>query len=95
MAKSTLDQDAVFGEVKNVGDRALKEVEITIYCLGQDGKPVFEKKGYPVRVSEYGFGDTNQPLKPGYSRQFGVKLDDAPSDWAKRVDVKVTSLAFQ
>lgn len=32
VSKTTLGDDGVFGEVKNVGDRTLKEVEITIYC---------------------------------------------------------------
>jgi hypothetical protein len=95
VSKTALDDNAVFGEVKNTGDRTLKEVEITIYCLGSDGKPIFEKLFHPVLVSDFSLGDSNQPLKPGYSRQFGVKLDDAPSGWSKKADVKVTSLEFE
>ncbi len=41
----------VFGEVKNNGNRTLSKVEITIYCLGWDKKPVFEKTYHPVLVS--------------------------------------------
>jgi hypothetical protein len=85
----------VFGEIKNTGDHALKEVEITVYCLGTDGKPVSEHTYYPVLISDSGIGDNNSPLKPGYSRKFGYKLDDAPSDWGKRVDVKVSRVQFQ
>lgn len=33
----------VFGEIKNNGDRTLKEVEITTYCLDKNDKVVFEK----------------------------------------------------
>jgi len=95
VGKDALDETGVFGEVKNTGEHTLKEVEITIYCLGSDGKPVFEKTYDPVSVTEMGLGDTGQPLKPGYSRQFGVKMDDAPSDWTKKVDVKVTQVEFQ
>jgi hypothetical protein len=95
VGKSVLDETGVFGEIKNTGDRTLKKVEITIYCLGADGKPVFEKTYTPVMVSEMSFGDSNQPLKPGYSRQFGVKMDDAPSEWTKKVEVKVTQVEFQ
>jgi len=95
VGKSELGGTGVWGEVKNSGDRTLKKVEITIYCLGPDGKPVFEKTYTPVLVSAMSFGDSNQPLKPGYSRQFGVKMDDAPSEWTKKVDVKVTSVEFQ
>ncbi len=95
VARGVLDQLGVFGEVKNTGDRTLKEVEITIYCLGADGKPIFETKYHPVLVTDLSFGDNNNPLKPGYSRTFGVKMDDAPSAWTKKVDVQVTSVSFQ
>lgn len=95
VSKTTLGDDGVFGEVKNLGDRTLKEVEITIYCQDSEGKTVFEKKYHPVLVSDLGFGDSNQPLKPSYARPFGVRLDDAPSDWSKKVEVKVTAVAFE
>jgi hypothetical protein len=36
----------------------------------------------------------NQPLKPGYVRLFGVRLGDAPADWAGKVEVKVTDVEF-
>lgn len=84
----------VFGEIKNAGERSLDEVEITIYCLGADDRPIFEKTYRPVLVSSMGFGNDNTPLKPGYSRKFGVRLDDAPSGWAGKVDVKATSVKF-
>jgi hypothetical protein len=54
-----------------------KAVEITTYCLGSDGRPVFEKTYDPVLASELAFSRSSEPLKPGYSRQFGVKMDDA------------------
>jgi hypothetical protein len=95
VGKSEFGGTGVWGEVKNEGDRTLKKVGITIYCLGSDGKPVFEKTFSPVLVTEMSFGGSNLPLKPGYSRPFGVKLDDAPSEWNKKVDVKVTQVEFQ
>jgi hypothetical protein len=95
VANSELGRIGVFGEIKNTGDRTLKEVNITVYCLGPEGKAIFEKQFYPVLVSDLGSRNDNQPLKPGYSRQFGYSLDDAPSEWSKKVDVKVTSLEFQ
>jgi hypothetical protein len=95
VSKTTLGDSGVFGEVKNTGDRTLKEVEITIYCLDSEGKAIFEKVSQPVLVSDFSISGSNQPLKPGYSRQFGVKLSDAPSEWSKKVEVKVTSLQFE
>lgn len=95
IGKSILDEVGVFGELKNLGDRTLKEVEITIYCLDKNGKAIFEKTYRPVLVSEYSLFGDNKPLKPNYSKKFGVKLDDAPSDWARKVKVKVTDIEFQ
>jgi hypothetical protein len=46
-------------------------------------------------MTEYSFGRDNDALKPNYSRKFGVKLYDAPSDWAGKVRVEVTDLEFQ
>jgi hypothetical protein len=84
----------VFGEVKNLGSHTLNKVEITIYCLDASGKSVFEKTYNPVLVTGMKFLPDEGPLKPNYTRKFGVRLDDAPSEWAKKVDVKVTSVEF-
>ncbi|MEQ1843959.1 MAG: hypothetical protein ABL983_00095 [Nitrospira sp.] len=91
---AVLGGKGVFGEVKNIGDRTVSTVEITIYCLDHNGRPIFEKSYHPVYVSTLSFGDSNAPLKPGYSRTFGVKIDDAPSEWNGKVDVKVTEVAL-
>jgi hypothetical protein len=95
IGKSVLGIVGVFGEIKNKGDKSLKRVEITTYCLDKDGKVVFEKTFLPVLVSEYSFGFRgNKPLKPNYSEKFGYKLDDAPSDWNGNVRVEVTDIEF-
>ena len=96
IAKGYLGDTGVFGEVKNKGDKSLKSVEITTYCLDKDSKVVFEKTYRPVLVTEYSFSmRDNGPLKPNYSRQFGCKLDDAPSDWIGKVRVEITDLEFE
>ena len=74
IGKSVLDETGVFGEIKNTGDKTLTQVEITIYCMDENDSPIFEKKYHPVLVSEYSFTRDNEPLKPNYSRKFGVKL---------------------
>lgn len=87
----------VFGEIKNNGDRTLREVQVTAYCLDKNDKFVFEKTYHPVLVIEDSFmgGLDNTPLKPNYSRPFGFNLNDAPSDWSKEVEVAVTDIEFQ
>jgi hypothetical protein len=91
---SILDELGVFGEIKNTGDSTLQKVEITIYCLDKAGKTIFEKSYHPVLVTDFSFSDANEPLKPNYSRKFGVKMDDAPSDWSRKVNVFVTDISF-
>lgn len=93
VGKSILDEEGVFGEIKNTGNRTLKEVEITVYALGKDGKPVWDDKFYPVLDSKFAFGDSAEPLKPNYGRKFGYKVE-APSDWNKKVRVEVTKVEF-
>jgi hypothetical protein len=94
VGKSVLDETGVFGEIKNVGDKTLSEVKIVIFCLDNNGQAVFEKTFHPVLVTKYSFGGDNEPLKPNYSKKFGVKLDDAPSDWGGDVRVEVSEVAF-
>jgi hypothetical protein len=91
---ATIGGRGVFGEVKNEGERTLFEVEITIYCLDKTKNRIFEKTYHPVLVSDFSMGDSNAPLKPGYSRKFGVRMDDAPSEWNGQVEVKVTGVEF-
>jgi hypothetical protein len=95
VGKSVLGEPGVFGEVKNLGDRTLDKVEITIYCLDEDGGAVFEKKYPAVLVSDYSLFSDDEPLKPNYTAKFGVKLDDAPSEWAGKVNVAVTDIEFE
>jgi hypothetical protein len=94
VAPTTLGGKGVFGEVKNQGDRTLSEVEIRIYYVDRTGSPIFEKAHYPVLVSKFGLGDSNGPLKPGYSRKFGYGVEEAPSDWSGKVNIKVAKVRF-
>jgi len=95
VGQTVLQEPGVFGEVKNTGDRTLTKVEITIYFLDKQGQSVFEKQFPAVIVGSGSFMRDDKPLKPGYSQKFGVKADDAPSDWARTVTVKVTAVDFE
>jgi hypothetical protein len=87
------DRYMVKGEIKNTGDQALDEVEITVFAKDAAGKNIFEQKDLAVYVSEYSLNDEG-PLKPNYSRKFLVDMSDAPSEWNKKVEIKVTNLEF-
>ncbi|MFK8067640.1 MAG: hypothetical protein AB8D52_05290 [Gammaproteobacteria bacterium] len=82
----------VFGEIKNNSDVALTKVGIIIYFLDKDGKPVHEKSYHPVYVTERSYGDDAIPLKPNYSRKFGVKADDAPYEWSEKAKVVLSDI---
>lgn len=92
--QGNLGQLGVSGELKNLGDRTLRAVAITVYYLDKEGNGIREKTYYPVLVTEEVNGD-HQPLKPNYGKTFWYRIDEAPSDWAKKVKVAVTDVEFQ
>jgi hypothetical protein len=94
VGKDDADRFGVLGELKNRGDRTLREVEITVYFLDSEGTWVHEETYRPVSATDRFFGD-HQPLKPNYGRKFEYRIGGAPSDWAKKVKVAVTDVAFQ
>jgi len=63
---------SVAGEIKNLGNRLIDDIEITLYCL-KDGRPVYEK---PFIASS----SDGKPLKKYQRRKFRVKVDDAPEN---------------
>ena len=86
----------VFGTIVNNGDRSLKEVEITVYFLNDEGTVIGEEDFHPVLVTEYSFGGDNKPLKPNYVKDFGYSVEDyAPSLWSKKAKAKITNIEFE
>lgn len=94
----------VTGTLKNAGDKALDEVELTVYFTDDDGKPVFEDnkfrptftKAWPVLVNSDRPGEQSKALKPGESRSFQLDLPqafDIDSELTK-VGAKVSALQF-
>lgn len=86
-------------KVKNEGDRPLQRVEVTVYFPDKDGNVVFEKRYSPVLANSGGYGSilggNNDPLKPGYIREFGYVVDDCPTECVpKDVRIAVTNVSF-
>lgn len=80
---------AVQGKIKNLGDKTISEVELTIYYLDSSGNRISETQYYPVNTRSI-FGD-DSPLKPNYVRDFGYIVDeDAPNDWGKEIEAEIT-----
>ena len=98
MGKGTLtcynhECPAVWGRIKNTGDRALSRVVVTAYFPDSSGKVVFEKE-YPA-VSTGGFMSNDSPLRPGYIKEFGYVVESCPSECVpENVRVSVTDVDF-
>lgn len=78
-------------ELKNTGDRTLSQVQVTIYFLDKHGKRVHEDTAHPVLDSQ--FATDSSPLRPNYARKWSGGYD-VPSDWAGKVEAKVTDVRF-
>jgi hypothetical protein len=94
--ESPITGTVVDGEVKNTGDKTLKKVELTIYFLDINGNAVSETKYNPVNFYEgVWVGDrTTEPLKANYSTRLYAYDLSPPSDWAGKVDIKITNIEF-
>lgn len=92
---------AVTGEIKNIGDRALDEVELQVFYTESDGKPhltdqsgskpgrgCFSKCWPVLRNSALG-GEVRKPLGPGETRGFQVDLPQS-YDLETQKDPKIT-----
>jgi formylglycine-generating enzyme len=94
----------VSGQLKNGGDRALDEVELTVFFVDDDGKAMFEdgkarptyNKVWPVLVNSDKAGEHAAPLKPGESRAFVLEVPQAfeVDTEPTKVGAKVSALQF-
>jgi uncharacterized protein YpmB len=76
----------VAGNIVNSGKRYLSEIELTIYCLDEEERPVCEKKIKTV-------SSDGKPLKKYQKRRFSLAIPDVP-EGAKEVQVIVTDIEF-
>lgn len=94
--------DRVSGEISYTGDAALDEVEVTVFFLDEDGKPMMKDPKdkpsfsivYPVLANSFHEGEARKPLTKGATRAFEVDvphpfLETGPLDLDK-VAAKVT-----
>ncbi|MBV8879446.1 MAG: formylglycine-generating enzyme family protein [Planctomycetaceae bacterium] len=103
-SEGTKGNSRVTGTLKNAGDRALDEVELTVYFTDDDGKPVYEdnkfrptfSKVWPVLVNSDRPGEHAKALKPGESRGFQVDVPQAFDIDAEptKVGAKVAAVQF-
>jgi len=94
--------DRIQGEISNTGDAPLDEVEVTVYFLDEDGKPMMKDPKdkptfsivYPVMANSFFEGGVRRPLAKGETRAFEIDvphpfLETGPLDLDK-VGAKVS-----
>ena len=82
-------ENALFGEIRNTGNRRLLNVQMIVYCFDSEGKPIFQKKFQLFNDNQHA------SLETGGIKEFGVSMNDAPLEWKhNKLDVKVTHLKF-
>ncbi|MEA1995407.1 MAG: hypothetical protein U9N18_04550 [Campylobacterota bacterium] len=83
----------LFGKIKNLGDKSIKYIKLTVYFHDKNGNRIFEKD-YLVLNTDALFSE-DSPLKPNYVKDIGILLEeDAPSDWGGKVDVEISKVKF-
>ncbi len=73
--------------LKNMGQRTLKDVEIFLVCSNIDDKPRYT-------VTEHPISESGKPLGPKRARKFEIDLTNVPSDWARRIEIKIVNCKF-
>lgn len=84
----------IYGTIKNIGDKSIGSMQITVYFLDTNTKRVGEKN--ITILSTASIYDKDSPLKPNYTKDFGYIIEnDAPSDWAGKVEVEISKIRFE
>lgn len=87
---------AVQMRLKNLGQKTIKSLQITVYFLDDNGTAIFEDTMYPVNGRSYFSGD--KPLKSGYVTSMGDKwstFEKCPPEWKEgSVRYKITNIEF-
>ena len=85
--------------LKNMGDRSLDRVEVTVYFYDDEGSVIYEEDYNPVLVSDWNITGHDKPLKGGYVKEMEADkwytLDVPLSEWQEgNAKAKVTDLKF-
>lgn len=88
---------AVRFAIKNIGNKSLDKVKVTVIFYDWDDLPIYEKSYLPVLVSEYSVsGDT--PLKPNYIKREKegryYTVEELGPEWSGKATISVTEIEF-
>ena len=82
--------------LKNNGDKTLSDVDVLVYFLDSDGRPIAEETFYPVRSSDYCYTNCD-PLKPNYVWRQGDKfysIDTLGPEWSGEATIEIKDIQF-
>ncbi len=87
----------VIFKIKNMGDKTLSKIEVTVYFKDASNNTIAEESYRPV--NEHSFGDS-KPLKPNYiwqmERSKFYTAESVPSEWQEGNAVaKITDIEFK
>lgn len=83
----------IFGEIKNNGIETIKDIQIEIKLLDQNGKIIFEENISPI--SEEGKVNKKKLFKPNSIVKFGYKVEDSLPHWKGKVSYKIKNIEFE
>jgi hypothetical protein len=85
---------AVKGSIKNIGNKTMALLQITVYFLDSNGARIGEKK--ITVLSTKSIFEPDPAFKPNYTKDFGYIIeDDVPSDWSGKVEVEISKIKFE
>ena len=93
VGETVLREPGVWGEIVNRSPETLRAVRIRVHYLDAAGAVVGQREYSPIlHVADeiaHVRRPEDAPLPPGQRRRFGVRAEDAPSTWSRRVRVEV------
>jgi hypothetical protein len=82
--------------LKNNGDKTLSDVDVIVYFLDSDGRPIAEETFYPVSSGIYCYTNCD-PLKPNYVWRQGDKfysIDTLGPEWSGEATIEIKDIQF-
>ena len=78
----------ITGNIKNISDKPLRQVDMKMVFLDYDGKAIQESV-------EHGHEITQKPLAPGSQRRFEVNFENLPRSWNYHIpNIEVVKIAY-
>lgn len=86
---------AVSGTIRNVGERPVRRLKVTLFFEGREGTPIADDENYPLIMFQYEFGK-EEGIKPGEELEFEQSIGEGPDGEQEAMPrAKVTDVEFE